>query len=256
MVLIEKHLWRYALYRAYLNLVGEASKYYLGWLWWFLEPIAMTGVFFVVFTYLRSSGMEHFTYFLIIGVTTWLWFANSVANSTAALASAKGIISQIRLPKLLFPIIVVTAAGLKQGFVFAILLIFLGATLGANAAWLALPLVAAAQLALILAAAATVALACCWLHDLRFIVNSGLTLMMFCSGLFFDINALPPILEELMRLNPMAVMLEQYRMIFLHGALPDIAWCATVLVGCGIWLYALRWAYQRLDVELTRRVIA
>ena len=255
MVLIEQHLWRYALYRAYLNLIGEAAKYYLGWLWWFLEPIAMTGVFFVVFTYLRPAGVENFTHFLVIGVTTWLWFGNGVGNCADALPSAKAIIAQIRLPKLLFPIIAVTAATLKQGFVFAILLAFLGATLGVGGAWLALPIVAAAQLVLILAAAATVSLACCWVRDLRFIVTSGLTLMMFCSGVFFDINALPPNAEALMRLNPMAVMIEQYRAILLHGAMPDIAWCATVMLCGGLWLVALKWAYRRLDLRLTRKVI-
>ena len=80
----QMHLWRYALYRAYLNLVGEASKYYLGWLWWLLEPMAMTGVFYVVFTYIRSSNIENFTHFLIVGITMWLWFANGVGNCTRA----------------------------------------------------------------------------------------------------------------------------------------------------------------------------
>ncbi len=256
MVLIERHLWRYALYRAYLNLISEAAKYYLGWLWWILEPVAMTAVFFVVFTYLRPAGMENFPYFLVIGVTSWLWFANGVSNCTDALPGAKGIISQIRMPKLLFSIIAVASASFKQGFVFTILLVFVGAKFGASVPWLAFPVVAVAQLALILAVAGTVALVCCWMRDLRFIVRSGLTLMMFCSGVFFDINALPEKLEALMRLNPMAVMIEQYRIILLHGAWPDIAWCATVVIGSGVWLFALRWTYDRLDLELTRRVIA
>ena len=65
MILIENHYWRYAFFRAYFNLLGEASRYYLGWLWWFLEPVAMTGVFYVVFTYIRPSGMENFTLFIL-----------------------------------------------------------------------------------------------------------------------------------------------------------------------------------------------
>lgn len=255
-VLIERHLWRYAIYRAWLSLIGEASRYYLGWMWWFLEPLAMTSVFFVVFTYLRPANVEHFTHFLIIGVTTWLWFANGVGNSTDALAGAKAIISQMRLPKLLFPIVAVCAATLKQGFVFAILFALMGGVFGVNAAWLALPLLALTQLTLILAFAATVALACCWIRDLRFIVRSGLTLMMFCSGVFFDVNSLPERMEALFRLNPMVSMIEQYRTVLLAGAWPDVRWCLMVMAAGALWLHALRWTYERLDLNLTRKVIA
>ena len=182
MVLIETHLWRYALYRAYLNLISEASRYYLGWLWWFLEPIAMTAVFFFVFTVLRAPNVENFQYFLIVGVTTWLWFNNGVANSTDSLMGAKSLISQMQLPKLLFPFTTVVSASLKHAFVFATVLIFMGTTLGPSMAWLYLPVLVLTQLVLILAVASTVAFVCCWIRDIRLVVRSGLTLMMFCSG--------------------------------------------------------------------------
>ena len=255
-VLMQTHLWRYALFRAGLHLVSEASRYYLGWLWWLLEPLAMTGVFFVVFTYLRPSNMEGFTFFLIVGVTMWLWFANGVGNATDTLAGAKGVISQIRLPKLLFPTIAVLAATLKQIFVFAIVLTVIGFVRGATLAWFALPLLALTQFVLTLAAAGTVAFACCWIRDLRFIVRSGLTLMMFCSGLFFTIDSLPPDWQDLFRLNPMAVMIEQYRLVLLSDRAPDLFWCGKVVAGSALWLLALAWAYRHFDLTLTRRVIA
>ena len=255
MVLIETHLWRYALYRAYLNLISEASRYYLGWLWWFLEPIAMTAVFFFVFTYLRPSNTENFRYFLIIGVTMWLWFANGVANSTDSLMVAKGIVIQIRLPKLLFPFISVVSASFKQIFVFATVLIVCGSIFGLSAAWFYLPIVVITQLVFILAVASSVAFVCCWVRDLRFIVRSGLTLMMFCSGLFFSIDAMPPAYQEIFRLNPMATLIEQYRFVLLSGAVPDVSWCFKITIASVLWLYLLRWAYEHFDLILTRRVM-
>lgn len=255
-LLMAAHLWRYTVYRAGLNLIAEASRYYLGWLWWLLEPLAMTGVFFVVFTYLRPSNMEGFTHFLIVGVTMWVWFANGVGNATDTLAGARGLISQMRLPKLLFPAIAVMSATVKQGFVFAIVLAFIGTVRGVALPWGFLPLLAFTQFALILAVAGTVAFACCWIRDLRFVVRSGLTLLMFCSGLFYSIDSLPANWQDLFRLNPMAVMIEQYRAVLLAGAMPDLLWCAKVVVGSVLWLWALRWAYARFDLQLTRRVIA
>ena len=256
MILIERHFWRYAFYRAYLDLISEASRYYLGWLWWFLEPIAMTGVFFVVFTYLRPSNMENFTYFILIGVTMWLWFANGVGNATDSLAVSKTVILQIRVPKLLFPLINVSAATLKQAFVFLVVLLGLGALLGPSKAWLTLPFIALAQCLLTLAAACTVALVCCWIRDVRFIVRSGLTLMMFCSGLFYPIDSMPVDWQPYFRANPMAVILEQYRQVLLSAVPADVAWCGKVVVVSVLWLYAIKWMYERFDLLLTRRVIA
>ena len=258
MLLIETHLWRYAIYRAYLNLWGEASKYYLGWLWWFLEPIALTAVFFVVFSYLRAGrgDIEHFPAFLIVGVTTWLWFANAVANSTDVLVGARAIVSQMRLPKLLFPAIAVSGASLKQAFVFAILLAFLGSAFGPGWTWAYLPLLACTQLAFILAVSCTVAFVCCCVRDVRFVVHSGLTLMMFCSGLFFDIARMPEPWQSVLRLNPMAVLLEQYRFALLYKTTPDAAWCVMVTAASALCLFVLQWIYKRFDRTLTRRIIA
>lgn len=256
MMLMARHFWRYAFYRAYLDLISEASRYYLGWLWWFLEPIAMTGVFFVVFTYLRPSNMENFTYFILIGVTMWLWFANGVGNATDSLAVSRTIISQIRVPKLLFPIINVSAATLKQAFIFLVVLLGLGALLGPSKAWWTLPFIALAQCLLTLAVACTVALVCCWIRDVRFIVRSGLTLMMFCSGLFYPIDSMPPEWQPYFRANPMAVVLEQYRQVLLAAEPADLMWCAKVIVAGLLWLFAIKWLYDRFDLLLTRRVIA
>ena len=256
MVLIEPHLWRYALYRAYLNLVGEASRYYLGWLWWLLEPIAMTGVFFFVFTYLRPSSGENFRYFLLIGVTSWLWFANGVANSTDSLLVARSVVSQMRLPKLLFPLTSVVSASLKHVFVFSTVLIVLGLTFGPSAAWSFLPVLAFTQFLLTLACASAVAFACCWIRDLRFVVRSGLTLMMFCSGLFFAIEDMPAAYQTVFRLNPMALLIEDYRQVLLSGTVPDVSSCARIATLSVLSLYGMKWAYERFDLTLTRRVLA
>lgn len=256
MLLIEPHLWRYAGYRAYLNLIGEASRYYLGWLWWFLEPLAMAAVFYFVFTYLRGPRAEHFPYFLIIGVTTWLWFNNAVANSTDCLMVARSMIAQMRLPKLMFPLTVVVSASLKHAFVFSIVLIVSGLVLGPSVAWVYLPVLVVTQLLLILAVASAVAFCCCWIRDLRLIVRSGLTLLMFCSGIFFPIDRMPPAFQDVLRLNPIAVLIEDFRTVLLAGMPPDLSRCAAIAGLSLLVLYAMKWTYARTDLTLTRRVIA
>ncbi|MCY3813754.1 MAG: ABC transporter permease [Gammaproteobacteria bacterium] len=253
--LLELRYWRYAAYRAYLNLVSDAARYHLGWLWWILEPLAMTGVFYVVFKFLRARD-EDFIYFLIVGVTTWLWFSNSVSNATQSLNAAKGLISQIRIPKLMFPLISIMAGTYKQAFVFAILLFVVAALVGVDPTWMWFPLLVLVEILMITATATTAALVCAWLPDSRFVVSSGLQLLMFCSGIFFDINSFAPEAQSWFWLNPIATLLDQYRAVLLHGNAPDLTWCALVASSCLLWVAVLSHVYRRYDHSLTRRIIA
>lgn len=180
-MLMAPRYWRYVLYRAYANLLSEASRFRLGWLWWIAEPLAMTAVFYVVFRYLRGAE-EDFVYFLIVGVVAWLWFSSGAGNATQSLANARSLVLQVKLPKMIFPLIGVVSVTFKQAFVFGALLAAVGGLAGAGAAWLALPVLFATQLLFIAAVACSFAFLCAWLPDLRFLVASGLQLMMFCSG--------------------------------------------------------------------------
>ena len=254
-ILIEARFWRYSLYRSYLNLISDASRYHLGWLWWILEPLAMTGVFFVVFTFIRPRG-EEFIYFLIVGVTAWLWFSNGVGNATQSLTTAKSLILQMKVPKLIFPAISAITVTYKQVFVYGILLTVVGTVSGASASWFVLPILLTVEFLLIVACAVTVAFLCACLPDARFIVVSGLQLMMFCSGIFFDINSFPAAAQDWFRLNPMAVLLEQYRLVLLDGLLPDLPWCAAVAAVSCAWITVMALAYRRYDQQLTRRIIS
>ena len=215
----------------------------------------MTAVFYVVFKFLRARD-EDFIYFLIVGVTTWLWFSNSVSNATQSLNTAKGVISQVKIPKVIFPLINVLTGIYRQFFVFVILLSVVGTLVGVSASWTYLPLLIVLELLMIVAAAATAAFVCAWLPDFRFIIASGLQLMMFCSGIFFDISSYSADVQSWFRLNPLAVLLEQYRTVLLHGRAPDLTWCVYVATICAFWIVILSQLYNRFDHFLTRKIIA
>ena len=253
MILLERRYWRYALYRGYLNLTSEASKYRLGWLWWFFEPVAMTGVFYFVFAFLRSRGPD-FVYFLLVGVTSWLWFSNSVGNATQSVAAGKSLILQLKLPKPIFPIISVATSSYKQLFVFFLLLLIIGSSVGITSSWIWFPALVLTQLTLISACAMAASFACAWLPDVRFLIVSGLQLMMFCSGIFFDLSTFPEASQSWFRLNPMAVLLEQYRLVLLYGQAPDHVWCLAVIVIASACTLALERAFAHWDYDLTLRI--
>ena len=81
------------------------------------------------------------------------------------------------------------------------------------------------------------------------LIENGLTLWMFMSGVFYDITALPERVQLYFRLNPMATLIENYRAVLIHGAWPDwpvLGIIASVsMLGIGAALYLLM-RYDRI----------
>lgn len=244
-------------YKAYADLRAEAARAYLGMLWWVLEPLLQMAVFYIVFGYLLQRGGPNFVYFLLCGLVMWRWFANSIVRGAVAISSNAGLMSQVYLPKYLFPPMALIANGLKFLIVFSLLIAYLivgGYML--QLSWIALPFLLATQVLLIAACASLLAAVMPFLPDLKMLIESGLTLMMFMSGVFYDIAALPERIQFYFRLNPMATLIENYRAVLIHGAWPD--WQAlgiialVSMVGLGAALYLL----IRYDRVYPRAVIS
>ena len=64
--------------KARMGLKSEASKLYLSYLWWVLEPILWALAFYFVFEVLLSFGRDLF--FIMCGKVPFLWFSKSVTN--------------------------------------------------------------------------------------------------------------------------------------------------------------------------------
>src|SRR5690606_21854583 len=90
-------------YKAYAELRAEATRAYLGFLWWFLEPVLFLAIFYAIFeTGLRRGGAA-FVPFLLCGLVPWKWFASTVMGCANVMSRNYGIIQQVYVPKLVLP---------------------------------------------------------------------------------------------------------------------------------------------------------
>ena len=134
------------------NLKSEASKTYLGYVWWVLEPALFVLVLYLVFGIFRARGTPDFVIFLVIGKIPFLWFSKSVVNASNSILQARGLINQVIISKAFFPLLVVAQDVVKQLFVLTLMFVFLiWYGLEPNLAWLYFPLLFVVQLLLIVA---------------------------------------------------------------------------------------------------------
>jgi lipopolysaccharide transport system permease protein len=227
------------LFKAYAGLRGEAARNYLNFFWWVLDPILSMSVYYVVFGVLIQHSTPDFIPFLLIGLVTWQWFANSLSHCMNAILGSGLIMHQTNLPKVIFPSIEIIIDVVKFAFVFSLLLIFLWCYgFAPNIHYIALPLVLGAQFFLNVAFANLVAAIIPFVPDLRFLIDAVLQLVFFVSGVLFAGASIPEKFRGFFYLNPMASLIQAYRDILMYGQWPKwsaLGWVALFGL-CGIYI--------------------
>ena len=118
MFISKTHLVEVFFTKLVLNLKSEASKTYLSYVWWLLEPALMVGVFYLVFAVFLARGTPDFMIFLVCGKIPFLWFSKSISNASKSITSGRGLINQTSIPMPFFPMLVVFQDAFKQSIVF------------------------------------------------------------------------------------------------------------------------------------------
>lgn len=186
-----------------------------------MDPILAMLVFYVVFGILFDRGGEGFVAFLLTGLVVWNWYNQTLAHAGNTIVIGNGLMNQVHVPKLVFPIVTLLTDLTKFAVVLGVLILFLWAS-GYSVGWsyLALPVVILTQLLLCMALAFMLAAMVPFLPDLKLFVDNLLNLQFFLSGIFFGATDIPEQYRFWFYLNPMASLIEDYRAIFLYSAWP------------------------------------
>lgn len=237
-----------------LNLKSEAAVNYLSYIWWLIEPVLHMLVYYLVFESLLKRGDgPGFVFFLLTGLVPWLWFTKVISQGSTSLVMGKALMSQLAIPKLFFPLVIVTQCSVKQVLVFSILLVFLLLSgFSPSIHWLALLPVIFAQLLLMIPLACLLAVALVFVRDLSFIIPTVLQFMFFCTGIFFRLDDIAGEYLQLFYLNPMAGLVQQYREILLNNAWPEWLYLGKLgLAVAVLWVLTL-YVYRTQEYAITR----
>lgn len=224
-------LWNYRdyiLYSVRAKLLSETIRNHLGILWMVLEPIMRMFVYYFVFVYLIHRRTEDFTSFLLIGIIAFTWFSKTLTQGGNSISGSGRLIKQVYLPKIIFPTITSLVRTIEFIVIFLTLLIYLATQGYLSVSWIALPGVILAQFLFIYGA--TIVMACIipFIPDISYIISSLMTALFFLSGILFEVKPSNP-KYDLFMLNPLAKLLEQYRLIILQGSFPE--WLPLVYIG-------------------------
>lgn len=204
--------------KARMALKSEASKLYLSYLWWVIEPALWVLIFYFAFTYLLDFGRD--IAFLMCGKIPFLWFSKSFTTGSNSIVSNRGLLSQVNIPKQFFVYESLQGILYKQWLVFLLLFVVLmlfGYMPSLYWLWIA-PLIIVQYFLIVLVSLIGAALVS-YVRDVRILINMAVIFLLFSSGVFWDVEQIadPVKREILLTWNPLAFLLSAYRKVLMYG---------------------------------------
>jgi lipopolysaccharide transport system permease protein len=235
-------------YRALSELRSEGTRTYAGYLWWIFSPLMTLMVYFVAFKYILNRGTENFVVFLFTGIVLYRFFASTVTRGSESIQSGKSLMQLVYLHKSIFPLTVVIVNLFKFMITFILLMVTCWCFgLMPSWAYLSLPLLIALLALLITGVTMFCAAIMPFIPDFKMILETIIRLLLFLSGVFFDLSTLPANLQQWLRWNPLAAIIEQFRAVLMHGRWPNPTQLIIPLL-MSLSMIAIGWLLiQRLD---------
>ncbi len=246
-VRLVKDIWHYRSLIVELTKREVKLRYrgtWLGFFWSLLNPLIMTIVYTVVFSYFLRINIPNYSVFLFCALLPWNWFSESINSGTECFVQRPAFIRDAIFPTGILPITTISVSMTNYIFALPILLIALF-VFGVPLGWslIALPVIMAVQFLFSLGIIFILGTFNVFFRDLRYIVQNLLMALFFLTPIMYDITTIPASVGFLFKLNPMEHIINDYRLIFYYNAWPDwgdtgiVVAISLVLIVLGVWAF-------------------
>jgi lipopolysaccharide transport system permease protein len=210
------------------DFVGRYRGSMLGALWPLINPLGHLALYTFLFSVVlkvkfgsdQSTG--NFALYLMAGLLPWSCLAESLSRSTTVILESPNLVKRVVFPLQILPVVLVTSSFMSELVAFVILF---GATLlclhHVNATIVFLPLIIVAQLLFTGGLSCLLASLGVFVRDFRHFMSLGLSAWMYATPIVYPASSLPPKLQFLIWINPMAGIVTDYRRVLLEGLAPN-----------------------------------
>lgn len=229
-----KKYYNYEVRAAKTMLKAEVANSYLNWIWWILDPLCAMIIYYIIFGIIFESKMPHFTSFLFIGQTMWMFFNRNIVQSVNMIKRNKSIVSKVYIPKFVLLISNMMVNGFKMVISWIIVIIMMVVSKVEFTPYILYAIPVLFTMFLVTFAFSVILMHFgVFVEDLGNIINIVMQLMFYMTGIFYDVEErlgekFPEIASVLVYCNPMALLLRDMRGAVLYQQTPS--WLAL-----GIW---------------------
>ena len=243
------------------ELRGRYRDSVLGSAWTLLQPLAMTAVYYGLFTFLfPNHQIKDYALFILTGLILWNFYANCLNLGTMAITGSADIVRKVWFRRELLPMAIVLANALTT--LILLLVVIPIDVIASEDAWktaILVPVFFALLAMLCFGMACILATLNVFYRDISHLVNVLLLPLFFLTPVFYSLDNFPRqppewVIAILRYGNPVTPYIESIRATAMQGVLPGwplILYCALVAPAMalfGIWI--LRRRDDQFAVEL------
>lgn len=248
--------WNYMVFAARADLKAEVANSYLNRLWWLLEPFLSMMVYVLVFGRMMGNDVENYVTFVFSALLMWNYFSKILNFSVRLVRSNRDILGKIYIPKFVLIISNMILNLIKLAFSLIILipmLLIFRVHIGLNVV-----MIIPAYLIMILLSFGVGMILLhfgVYVDDLGYAVGILLNMMMFLSGIFYNVNtSLSYPLNVLMKcINPMAMCIDTMRNGLLYNTCSNMplvwVWMFASLLICWLGVHTV-YKYENSYVKM------
>ena len=212
------------------NILVRYRGSFLGVLWSFVHPLMMLCVYTFVFSVVfkarwgvdTGGGRGSFAIIMFCGMAIFNVFSEAVNLNCGIVVSNTNLVKKVIFPLEILPLSQ-TVATFIVGMVW-FLLLFLGAVFifgKLSFTMLLLPLILIPLFLFALGVSFFTASLGVYVRDTSYVVGVVLQVLFFVTPIFYPVSAIPERFRWPIRLNPLTLLIEEARKVFLYGELPD-----------------------------------
>ncbi|MES2932276.1 MAG: ABC transporter permease [Pseudomonadota bacterium] len=222
-----------------------------GLFWILIHPLALLGIYSVVFDTIfkvtAPVGDYSFIAFVALGLWPWLSFQEGVQRGALSVQANAGLLKKVAFPNELLVYAAVAATYTIHGIGFIAALVVLAVS-GNVLHYEALPIVALiliAQFIFTLGLSSILAALQVMLKDIEHLLSPMMMIWFYATPVLYSVTMVPVQVQKIMLLNPMVYFIQRTRELLMSGG--GLIWNDGVIVLSALCVFiAGRWFFNRL----------
>ena len=210
------------------DFVGRYKGATMGFTWSIITPLLTILIFTFVFSTILKvrfgggRGADFVVYFLC-GMIPWLAFSDALNRSASLIRENAHFVQRIIFPVEILPV-AVSLSGMLQLGVGLILLLGVIGVFFTPLTWTVVfvPLLVCLQFLFTIGLAWTIACLGVFVRDTAHAIGLGTQMWMFLTPIIYPAELVPESLKILLVINPMAHLVQGYRLAIIEGKVPDL----------------------------------
>lgn len=201
---------------------GKYKKSFLGILWSFLNPLLQIAVYALIFPIILKNTQDNYVIFLCVALIPWTFFTNTIIQAASTIINNGNIVKKVYFPREILPIATTTSNAINFLISTLIILAFILFS-GIGFSWYLVfyPLVFIVQYIFLLALSLIVSAITVYFRDLEHFIGVIIQLLFYATPIVYAPNTIPEDFKFIMKLNPMAHIINGYRSIFYYQTMPN-----------------------------------